>query len=458
MTQAQVQTQMESLFGIYDADAFVKELKKTLPQLTDATALARDAALYLAPRTVHNDYERFIPYALCGISAALEASSFAKEEDKVKPVLQQMGLAHIEDRNSPVDIEAIPADRAGRINERVEKLSAALRTRDFERSFALLAGLVEDPEDALAAREATMLAASRDLLHGGHKLYFLARMWQMAERMQREKAAVYLYPALHYLLKAPVDSALADSVEQLTAGEKSSFPVFNNSKKSLGEAELERLHSSLLFEDRTTAVGAVIGQMRDGFSVESVLEGVQLAAAQALINAQRGRWLLPVRAFFYTDCVRTINSFLASEQRFLLAALAGAAVNQASTASREEFGKDAKKNRPWPERVEKVWPADPFTILRSGQNNSDVGAVISSVLAILEMGEERQAAFFETLVRLTAKNDAAVCLGYDIALCGQSIANFQANKGPSRNLHILALAFFIATSEKRFNFFGGLGF
>lgn len=456
MTQTQAASTLESLFNHYQFDSFVKELKRLLPDFKQPTQAAREVALYLAPRVAHRDYERFVPCALCGIVSALQASTLAKEEDRARPVLQQMALAHFENRTWPVSIDSIAADKSGRREERVERLTVAIANRDFDKAFALLRGLVDDPDDARAARQASLLACSRDLFLQGHKFYYLTKMWQMSETMQWENAAVYLYPALHYLLKAPRDSRLSDAVEQLTSRDKSGISSFYNNKKDLTADEAGQLERQLLFGGREAAIAAVLGALKAGAAVERVVDAIELVAIQALINAHPGKWLLPMRAFVYVESVRALNELLSSEQRFLLAILAGALVNEASQASLERPAR--KQNRPWPDRVEKVWPADPFSIIRTGQNNSDVGAAIASALAILNMSEEKQKALFETLVRLTVKNDAQMCLGYDVALCCHAVANFKASSSPSRNLYILGLVYFITVCSKKYNFFNALGF
>ncbi len=439
---------LAELFESSNPKAFAKRFKAAEEDWKEPAKFIQQVASSIPLKLYERFYDDFVPHGFFGLSCAASTLHLFPEERRWWPCVQQAWfIARARRRRAwdgaPADIVAPASEEEG-----WSQFQTASSSRDFKRCFALLRGFLEDPSQRDFFRTQSLTRALLDTAHGGLKFIQLAKAWEMAEIQDWNEAHQILFPAFHFMVLGPCRDELATRVA--AAGQ---LEIPDPEKDPVSKADLQRLENVILCSDDSRAsLDALARLAGQGHGFASIHEALLLVAAQALNNAQMGRWLPPLRAFLYTDaCLVWAQGVPAGEKGRGLA-LAALLIQQASGRSRE-----SRESRVVVEPVESVCPTNPFVTLRSLVSHSDPYASANTVRAILGMGAEACGELTQTLATLAAKNDARVGQGYDLLLVQACSAAYERSSSEMRDWFLVCCGFFLGRILKNYELFGAYG-
>ncbi len=440
-----VEEVLEELFQSSNPKVFVKRFKALEADWKEPSDFIRQVASSIPLKLYEKFYDDLVPHSFFGLSCAASTLDLFPEERRWWPCVQQgWFIARARKRSAwdgtPRDIVALDSPE-----ESWNQFQKFLSSRDFERCFALLRGFLADPSHRDFFRTQSLTRALGDTAHGGLKFIQLAKAWEFAEILGWQNADQILFPSFHFLVLGPCRDELETRV-----GAAGQLAIPDQAGDPVSPEDLRQLENMVLYsDDSLAALDGLARLASQGHGFSSIHEALLLIAAQALNNAQVGRWLSPLRAFLYAESCRVWAQRVPASEKGQGLALACLLIQRASGKSREH-----SKNRVVVDLAESVCPMNPFNTLRSLVSHSDPYASANTVQAILGMGTEAFEELTQTLVTLAAKNDARVGQGYDLLFVQTCCEAYQRSDSELRERFPVSCGFFLGRILKNYELFG----
>jgi hypothetical protein len=242
--------------------------------------------------------------------------------------------------------EQEPITEEGPLEERLHAHMIATMSGDTRRSYGLFLGMAADPEVRPALRDHMVFLglidlqdtiAGRKARNTGHKALRARAVVDLSEFIGWEQAGGVHYVGVPDMAVGPLYYSLYDAAcvtvtnELSDAGKR--LPETNHTP--LPPAEVETLVSLLMTADGATVWSAVTAHLRNGVSIASLGDAIQIGAAELILRTTVGRQFTDGQHPF--DYCNTANDWLrqtTSPYRARVLYLMASFVNDSARANR----------------------------------------------------------------------------------------------------------------------------
>jgi hypothetical protein len=439
----EVTDSINQLFNAGSLKQCVALVRQAQDEYSDLDVFLDEAAAYLSPRLYERFYDESPPEALFGLCAASLARTLFPPEQAWRPVVQQAWLAAQERKRAVWEEGTHPARSTGDLNERWQRFQAAAGAGDVAEALSWGRGFLEEASDLRFFRRQSLRHALGDTAFGGRKFVFLSLAWRLVQQIGSKQAGKILFSPLHYLIIAPSDRSLCATLFAATS--RFDPPLARHTQ--VGEQDLARWEQQVLFgRSPQDSIGLATDLVASGADPERLFDVLLLAAAQAVVNAQAGAWIHPLRAFHVVYWARELCEELPEEERSQALLISAALLFQASRLSRE-----VESNRELDEVIREVCPTAPFDLLTKVISLSDPYAAATAAYAIVGMGEEKIEELFRLLARQAAKIDPSSGKGNDILFVWEAAECYRRSTLPWKHRLTASVAFLLARILKKYD-------
>jgi len=192
--------------------------------------------------------------------------------------------------------DAAPIREAGTAEERLHSYMIATMTGDSRRAHGLFLGLAEDPANRPALRETIEFLGLIDLQdtvvgrkarNTGHKAIRARAVTDLANYIGWEKAHGVYYMGVPDMAVGPLYYSLYDAAcVRITAEfpEDSGKNLKETNRTPLSPGEVERMLDLLMTADQETLWGLISAHLKNGISIKSLGDTIQLGAAELILR------------------------------------------------------------------------------------------------------------------------------------------------------------------------------
>lgn len=191
--------------------------------------------------------------------------------------------------------EQAPIREQGTLEERLHAYTVATISGDWRRAYGLFLGLAEDPESRPALRDRLLFLglidlqdtiAGRKARNTGHKALRARAVTDLADAMGWERAHGAYYMGVPDMAIGPLYYAVYDSICVMMAAE---FPdagigLKDTNKTPLDPGEVEEMVELLMTADQASVWQRITEHLKNGRSVRSLGEAVQIGAAETVLR------------------------------------------------------------------------------------------------------------------------------------------------------------------------------
>lgn len=431
--------------------ASLLELYRSSGSLSEFVA---QCAAAVALTLYREEYPRFVPHSLMGFIGALQLSRLVRPEDHAlsgshpsslrigfRALAQALWYHAQEGVREPYEWTGraveLPPDR----ESLEERLEVHLGEKRFEEFFSLILAGLEGEQRREAVLSWLLRTAGRDLFNLGHKHLYLAKSVALLDYLRWERPEVYLFPAVHYLMFGPEDRRAEGQLEQRLTHYGLRLKDRSFDRFDLSIEETLQIRDSITGDSAEGVLDTLLGAFEYGVAPGALAEALLVTAAHLVLAIPYERWIFSVHGFNYTETVRATLDYHrgAEQQRMLL--LNGLFLKQvvemaAPVEVREPFfTARPEAARPLPtdleEAIDLSIPADAM-------------AVVDWLYQHGQLSPER----LEALALAAIKSDGNLHFGHDMKFAYAALEAFQSSSTPLRESFLLALAKFLAESEK----------
>ncbi len=440
---------LDNLFQTRDPKQFVKLFKECEGEFGDPQNLLQHVATKL-PRCFYEfHYDLHVPHGVFGLTAAAAAQPLFPEEKKWWPSLQHLWLIAHEQKRMPLILGKEKITGNGDPQSLWEVFREGVSNHEFDGAYQAASRLCQDAKTRSDFHHRSLRLASRDTAQGGLKLLYLSQSWRLAEALGWQGTEEVLFPALHFLILGPRDQSLAQEAE--TPPARQLLGRFDQNREPLGDGVLTEVETTLLNSNEADASRLALNRLaEEGVGLEGAFEALLITAAQALNNAQSGRWHQPLKALLFSYALSPWAPGAKAEEASPGLMIAAALIHRASRSSRE-----SESNRDLSELGGELNPEEIFTLFRELVGYSDPFAAASAASRILKTGQGKE--LFENLATLAAKNDGRIGKGYDLLLVEACAKSFENASSRSKAKLPIACAFFLGRLLKNYDLIGAYG-
>jgi hypothetical protein len=242
--------------------------------------------------------------------------------------------------------EQAPITEEGPIGERLHSHMIATMSGDVARSYGLFLGLAADPETRPRLRDHLIFLglidlqdtiAGRKARNTGHKALRARAVVDLAEFIGWDRASGVHYMGVPDMAVGPLyyslyDAACVTATVELPDAGKS---LAETNRTPLTPAEVEEMVALLMTADAATIWGLITTHLRNGVSIRSLGDAIQVGAAELILRTTVGRQFTDGQHPF--DYCNTANDWLrttASPYRARVLYLMANFVNDAARANK----------------------------------------------------------------------------------------------------------------------------
>jgi len=424
-----------------DPDLFVSEARRLHLQSSDSIQLAHSIALELAPTLYWEEYPGYLNHGMLGIMAAAQAENFIFPYRKNLAIIQSLWNASLEEKSAPY-VFSQTSNGTGKV--KLKEFRGALETMDDELLHYALARSV-GAEDYTVFRDELLSWAMRDVYDIGHKLIYLVKTIEFIELTQSNEAARLLFPAVHYLRKAPEDREYALILEEKLAQLELPREEYLSNKDDLSREEADRLERVIVFHYPALIIENLVYELNDGISIGSLFEVILRAASQAILSAHPKHWVYAIHGYNFAHAARqAFQRTQRIEDRLFLPFIAALMVNKMAASSLN------------PHKGESLFLHVDEDVSPGGLRDAiEASEPVRAGRIAYQLGEEGKAlsAIAQTLVNVAAQNDGSMAFGHDLKLAVHSVTDYQASRVAGRAKYLAGCAYFLAQIEKDYDLF-----
>ena len=219
--------------------------------------------------------------------------------------------------------EQAPITGAGTVEERLHAHMIATMSGDVQRSYGLFLGLAADPEVRPRLRDHLIFLglidlqdtiAGRKARNTGHKALRARAVIELAEFIGWDRAGGVHYMGVPDLAVGPLYYSLYDAACVTVTAElpDAGKDLAQTNHTPLTPAEVEEMVALLMTADAATVWGLLTTHLRNGVSIRSLGDAIQIGAAELILRTTVGRQFTDGQHPF--DYCNTANDWLRTTQ------------------------------------------------------------------------------------------------------------------------------------------------
>lgn len=435
------QEDLQSVLRRTDPQELAASLLDLYRSCGSVTEFVVQTAASVASTLYREDYPRFVPHSLMGLIGAVQLGRLLQPEHRFRALAQALWYYAQEGVRQPYEWRGTPAELPQEVEPVERLLEERRRARDFDGVFGLvLAGLahVERRDEILGW---LLRTAGSDFFNLGHKHLYLAKSVALLDYLRWERPETYLFPAVHYFVLGPEDRRAERKLEERLVHHGLELKDRSFERFELSIEQTLQIRDSVVSDSPEGVIDTLLGAFDYGVAPDVVAEALLVTAAHLVLAIPYERWIFPVHGFNYTESVRATLEYHrpADQQRMLL--MNGLFLKQvvemaAPVEVREPFfTARPEAARPVPTELEE---AIDLSI------PADAMAVVDWLYRHRELSPER----VERLALAAIKSDGNVHFSHDLKFAYAALEAYQTSTTPLREAFLLALAKFLAESEK----------
>ncbi len=418
--------------------ASLLDLYRSCDSMTD---FAAQTGAYIASTLYREEYPQFVPHSLMGFIGAVQLGRFLQPQHHFRAVAQALWYYARERVREAFEWTRGPVELPPSVEGLENALEQSRRQKDFEAFFGVILAGVQDRERREDVLSWLLRAAGGDQFNIGHKHLYLAKSIALLDYLRWESPQTYLFPAVHYFLLAPEDRRAEETLARRLVHHGLELQERSFERFELSLDETLQVRDSILGDPPESVVDTLLGAFEYGVAPGVLAEALLVTAAHLVLSIPHDRWILSVHGFNYAQSVQSTLEYhpLAAQQRMVL--LTGLYLRQIVDSAgplkvREPFFTPRPEMaQPLPTELEEAIDVSV---------PADAMAIIDWLYQHGRLGLER----IECLALAAVKADAHVHFGHDLKFAYAALEVYHSSTTPLREVSLLALAKFLAESEK----------
>ncbi len=196
--------------------------------------------------------------------------------------------------------DARPVREAGTLDERLHSYMVATMTGDSKRAHALFLGLAEEPDarrglqdtiEFLGLIDIQETVIGRKARNTGHKAIRARAVTDLANYIGWDKSHGVFYMGVPDMAVGPLYYSLYDAVSVLVGAEfeDAGKGLEEKNKTPLSPAQVEDMVQQMMLADGETVWRLITGHLKNGMSIRSLGDTIQLAAAELILRTTVAR-------------------------------------------------------------------------------------------------------------------------------------------------------------------------